>query len=178
MIKTFLRYGLYSATFIVALFAFNMWIGGFGTTMVAGYLTMVLALCFVYFGLRYYRDKQNNGVLSFGQGLKLGMLITLAPSIAIGLFDIVYIKYINPGFYDKYLAAELVKLKARVPADQYEAQAAALREQMANLSQPWADFLFMFAQVAAIGLIITVISTFILKRKQSEEAAYQFEAVK
>lgn len=171
MLKTFLRYGLYSAAFIVALFAFNMWIGRFGTTMVAGYLTMVLSLTFVYFGLRYYRDKQNNGILTFGQGLKLGMLITLAPSIAIGLFDIVYIKLINPGFYDKYLAAELVKLKARVPAAQYETQAAALREQMAALSRPWADFLFMFSQVAAIGLIITIISTFMLKRSAAKQPA-------
>lgn len=178
MIKAFLRYGLYSAIFITALFAFNMWIGGFGTTMVAGYLTMVLALTFVYFGLRYYRDKQNNGVLTFGQGLKLGMLITLPPSVCIGLFDIVYIKLVNPGFYDKYLNSELAKLKARVPASQYEAQAAALRAQVAALSRPWADFLFMFLQVAAIGLIITIISTFILKKRFSKDAGYSIGVAK
>ena len=173
MTKTALRYGLYSGAFIVALFAFNMWVGHFGTTMLAGYLTMVLSLSFVYFGLRYYRDKQNNGILGFGQGLRLGMLITLAPSVFIGFFDIVYIKFFNPDFYQKYTNQAVAQLKASVPPAQFEAKAAALREQMNFMSQPWVDFLFMFAQVAAIGLIITVISTFILKRSRAKTPAVQ-----
>lgn len=173
MTKTFLRYGLYSAAFLVALFSFNMWVGHFGTTMLAGYITMVLALSFVYFGLRYYRDKQNNGALSFSQGLGLGMLITLAPSIAIGLFDMAYIKFFNPDFYQKYTDQAVAQLKATVPADQFQAKADALRKSMAFMSQPWVDFLFMFAQVAAIGLIITVISTFILKKAPVQKRAIE-----
>jgi len=174
MTKTVLRYGLYSAAFLVALFSFNMWVGHFGTTMLAGYITMVLSLSFVYFGLRYYRDKQNNGVLGFGQGLKLGMLITLAPSIFIGLFDMAYIKFFNPDFYQKYTEQAVAQLKAGVPPAQFEAKAAALRESMAFMSQPWVDFLFMFTQVAAIGLIITVISTFILKRTAAKKPVLEF----
>lgn len=170
MKKTVLRYGLYSAAFLTAVFSFNMWIGGFGTTMTAGYITMVLSVSFVYFGLRYYRDKQNNGQLSFGEGLKLGMLITLEPALSIGFFDLVYIKVFNPDFYEKYEASELARLKTTTPAAEYGAKADALHKQIVFMSQWWVDFLFMFTQVAAIGLIITVISTFILKRKADEVA--------
>ncbi|HWB28221.1 MAG TPA: DUF4199 domain-containing protein [Chitinophagaceae bacterium] len=170
MKKAFLRYGLLSGAFIVVLFTLDMSVlGSFGVSEVAGYISIVLSLCFVYFGLRYFRDKQNNGVLTFGQGIKLGLLITLIPSTCFGAFDLVYVRFFNPDFYDKYTESQIARLKATVPAAEFETKAAAMREQMKFWSQPWADFLLMFLTVAAIGVIITVLSAFILKRKAAEK---------
>jgi len=166
MKKAVLRYGLYSGLFILVLFSLEMFVfKSFGQTEIAGYTAIVLSLCFVYFGLRYYRDKQNGGVLSFGQGLKLGMLITLIPSACFGFFDVIYSNVINPHFYDNYTEKMIAGLKKTAPADKFEAQAAAVRAQMKFWSQPWADFLLMFLTVAIVGLIITILATFMLKKK-------------
>lgn len=166
MKKAVLRYGLYSGLFILVLFSLEMTVfKSFGQTEIAGYTAIVLSLCFIYFGLRYYRDKQNGGTLSFGQGLKIGMLITLFPAVCFGFFDVIYSNVIDPGFYARYTERGIANLKATVPAGKFEAQAAAFREQMAFWSKPWADFLLMFLTVAIVGLIITILATFMLKKK-------------
>jgi hypothetical protein len=48
---------------------------------------MLLAMVFVFLGIRHFRDHENEGMLTFGQGLKIGVLIVLIPAVAFGLFD-------------------------------------------------------------------------------------------
>ena len=63
---------------------------------VAGYLTMLLAMIFIFLGIRHFRDRVNGGYLTFGQGLKIGVLIVLIPAVAFGLFNILYTEVLNP----------------------------------------------------------------------------------
>ena len=100
------RYGLYASLLILGLSAFSLFIlaksADYSTQEIAGYLTIALSMIFVYFGIRHYRDKVNGGVLRFGEGLKLGILIALIPSICFGLFDILYTQVINPDWSAEY----------------------------------------------------------------------------
>lgn len=175
MKKTFKRYGLYSGIAMIILYIVNLLVvslgAGYDIGEVVGYSAMVISLCFVYFGIRYYRDTQNNGLLGFGQGIKLGLLISLMPALCFGVADIIYVTLINPGFADKYEATMLQQLKASTPPAQFDAKAAALKEQMAFFKNPLGDFIVMFLTVMAIGLIITVISTFMLKRSTTKQQA-------
>src|SRR5262245_32135076 len=106
MKSTVFRFGLYSVIAIVALSAIEMFViepnVSFGSSEIAGYLIMLISMIFVFIGIKYYRDKENNGMLTFGQGLKVGVLIVLIPSVAFGLFDLLYTKVINPGWMDNY----------------------------------------------------------------------------
>src|SRR5258705_10395628 len=106
MKSTVLRYGIYTMLTIILLSAvhFFLVVPNFksANAEVAGYLTMLLSMIFVFAGIKHYRDKVNNGVLSFWQGLKIGALILLIPSVAFGLFDILYTEVINPGWMDNY----------------------------------------------------------------------------
>jgi hypothetical protein len=45
--------------------------------MAVGYLSMLISFSFIYVAVKNYRDKQNGGVISFGQAFKMGLLITL-----------------------------------------------------------------------------------------------------
>ncbi len=141
--------------------------------MVITYTAMVISLCFVYFGLRYFRDVQNGGTLSFWQGIKLGLLISLVPSVVFGICDVIYVTFINPHFAENYEASALQQLKASTPAADFPAKAAALKESMAFFKNPLGDFIMMFLNVIAIGLIITVISTFMLKRAAVKQATHE-----
>src|SRR4051812_21595851 len=46
-----------------------------------GYTTMVVALSMVFFGVKSYRDNYSGGTITFGQGAKVGLLITLIASL-------------------------------------------------------------------------------------------------
>src|SRR5688572_27171200 len=108
MKQTAIRYGMYSLLIMFVLSCVHFFILmktlDYYQMEIAGYLTMLLSMIFVYFGLRYYRDEKNNGILTFGQGLKLGTLIVLFPSIFFGLFDVFYVKVINPDWVNDALA--------------------------------------------------------------------------
>jgi Protein of unknown function (DUF4199) len=116
--------------------------------------------------MRQYRDKWNNGQLSFGQGLKVGILIVLIPSVAFGLFDLLYTEVLHPGWVDEYYAKYIERIKASTPPSQLEAALRKANNQKEMFSNPLIQFLLMSATVFIIGLIVTIISALTLRRRK------------
>ena len=52
----------------------------FDTSLFAGYASMLIAFSLVFVGIRNYRDKYNEGVISFGKAFKIGIMIVLIAS--------------------------------------------------------------------------------------------------
>lgn len=168
MKKTIQRYGIYGALTICILFLASLYFGknlSFGAQEVIGYTTMILSLSFVFFGIKHFRDKENNGTVSFGKALLIGVLISLITAFAFGLLDYMYVKFINPNFASEYYAASLEQLKATLPAAEFEVKKAELEAQKELFSSPIVSFLLMSATVTVIGFIISLISALILQRK-------------
>jgi hypothetical protein len=167
MKKTVLRYGLLSSLVIVILFLLSFMIfhdTNFAAQEVFGWASMVISLLFVFFGIKHYRDKENGGILSFGQGMKIGVLIVLIPALVFGVFDILYVTVINPGFMETYYQHSLTQLQQSLPAADFEKEKVKLQAQMDMFSNPVVNGLVMALTVFMIGLIVTVISSLILRR--------------
>lgn len=170
MNKTIVRYGLYSAAAMVLFFLgtylfFGNSPSNWTLQEVLGYLSMVLALSFVFFGIRHYRNNENGGQLNFAQGMKLGLLITLISSLAFGIFDSLYVKFFWPDFGDKYYAHLKEDMSKKISGAELQKALEELSSQKEMFSNPLALFGLMFITVFLIGIIITVISTLILKTK-------------
>ena len=114
--------------------------------------------------VRHYRDMVNGGFLSFGEGMKVGVLIVLIPSLLFGIFDILYTEVINPGWMEQYYVNYESKLKATIPADKLESALKYLQAQKEIFSNPFLQFLLMALTVFIIGLIVTIISSLTLKK--------------
>ena len=170
MQSTVFRFGLYATLAILALSAIHFFIvmpyASYETAEVAGYLTMILSMVFVFAGIRHYRDHANQGALSFLQGLKIGALIVLIPSVAFGLFDILYTQVLNPSWLDDYFNHAAEKLKASAPPDQLENKLKKLEEDKEMFGNPVYQFLLMAGTVFIIGIIATIISTLTLRRSK------------
>jgi len=54
--------------------------GNFDGNMWVGYASMLLAFSLVFVGVKNYRDKNSNGLISLARHLKLGLYITLISS--------------------------------------------------------------------------------------------------
>ena len=79
MKKTVIKFGLlaFLSGFILFGLPFFLGMGGdYDYGELIGYTAMVLSLLFVYFGIKHYRDKENNGKISFRKTILIGMLIT------------------------------------------------------------------------------------------------------
>ncbi len=119
------------------------------TNEVFGYATIIASLLFIYFGIKHFRDQQNEGKLSFKKGMVIGLLIAIFTALGIAIADYIYTAVIDPDFFAEY--AEMMKAKdpaAEVP--EFTSGQAAI---------------FMFAIVFVIGLTISLISSLILQRR-------------
>lgn len=142
----------------------------YGTSMLIGYASMLIAFSLIFVGIRNYRDKYNGGLISFGKAFKIGILIALiASTIYVVAWLIDYFFFI-PDFMDKYSAHELDKLKAS-GASQVEIDKEA--KEMANFARmyknPFFNAMMTYLEILPVGLIVTLISSFILKRKAKSQ---------
>ena len=170
MKKTALRYGLFSATVLIVLFIIGFLAFGsadaYEAQEILGYSSMVISMLFVFFGIKHFRDHVNGGHLSFGKGMKMGLLIIIIPSLAFGLFDLLYAYVINPGALDKYYDYQLSKMQASMTASEFNAERAKMESAKAMFSNPAVNFLVMTLTVFIIGVIASVISSLILRRNK------------
>jgi hypothetical protein len=120
----------------------------------------------VYVGIRNYRDKYNGGVISFGKAFKIGaMIVLIASTIYVVAWLIDYFFFI-PDFMEKFSAQELDKLKSS-GASQIEIDKET--KEMANFTKmyknPFFNAMMTYVEILPVGLIVTLISSLILKRK-------------
>ena len=136
-----------------------------------GYSAMVLVFSLVFFGVRNYRNKQLDGVISFGKALKTGIIITLIASTLYVIVWLFYYYLFIPDFIDKFVP-HVLKETARKGATPTElAETAKQMEQYREMyKSPFFVVLITYAEVLPVGLIVALISSFILKRKQKKES--------
>lgn len=168
MKSTILRYGLYGAVAICVLFLISWFVLDdlpFASQEVLGYVSMLLSLSFVYFGIKHYRDKENDGKVSFRSALVIGILISLITALAFGVLDVIYTEVLNPDFMAQYYDTAVENIKNSVPADALDAKLAELESQREMFSNPLFSFALMAMTVFVIGFIISLLSALILQRK-------------
>jgi hypothetical protein len=138
----------------------------FDTSMVIGYASMLIAFSLVFVGIRNYRDKFNGGVISFGKSFKTGMLIVLvASTIYVAAWLIDYF-FFMPDFAEKYAAHTLEQLKASgASPKEIEDEAKDMATFTTMYKNPFFNAMMTYAEILPVGLIVTLISSFILKRK-------------
>jgi hypothetical protein len=165
MKKVVLVYGVFAGIALIILsIILQMSLGEHN--MITGYVTMVLSLLMVFFGIKSYRDQHLGGRMTFGQGFKVGILITLIASVFYVVGWEIYSSLYMPNFMDDYAASTLKEMKAD------GASAAKISETMAEMEQwkemyknPLVRYGLVFLEIFPVGLLVTLISAAILKRK-------------
>lgn len=153
MKSTVLKFGSYGLIVGFIIFMLHLTLGidnlDYSTNEILGYVSIFLSLSFIFFGIKHYRDKINNGVISLGKAIAIGVLISLLVGLGIAIADFIYTKFIDPEFFDRY---------AEMMIEQGHA------DQVMEMTSTTAA-LFMLVLVTIIGFIISLISGLILQRK-------------
>jgi hypothetical protein len=153
MKQTVIKYGLYGLLTGFLIFTIHLVIGidnfDYSTNEILGYVSIFLSLSFIFFGIKHYRDQINNGIISMGKAIIIGVLISVLVGTGIAVADFIYTKFINPSFFSDYEKA----LTDQGKADE-------IFEMTSSIAA-----LFMFTLVTIIGFIISLISAIILQRK-------------
>lgn len=136
----------------------NIWIG---------YASMLLAFSLIFIGIKNYRDKYNNGIISFGKAFKTGLYISLIGSTVYVLVWLIAYYLFVPDFMDMY-SEQMMNQARRSGASQTEIDKTAM--EMAGYKEmyqnPLMVVLLTYAEILPVGLIVTLISALLLKRRR------------
>ena len=162
--------GLILAAFMVVVTAICYKNEDFESSMVLGYASMILAFSMSFVGVKNYRDRFNNGFVTFGKAFTIGLYITLiASTIYVLVWLIDYYLFI-PDFLDKYSAHVLreAKTAGASPVEMQEKvdEMGGYKEMYKN---PLLVILLTYTEVLPVGLVVSIISALILKRKSNQQ---------
>lgn len=132
------------------------------SSMIIGYLAMLITFSLIFVAVKTYRDKQNGGIISFLQALKMGLLIALiASTIYVITWACVYNLYL-PDFMDKYADS---MIKAAKPEELQTVTAEAQKYKEMYKNPLWFAF-FTYMEILPVGIIVSLITALLLKRKK------------
>jgi len=181
MKKTVLTFGLISGVIMTAM----MW----GTLpfmdrigpdrgMVIGYTTMVLSFMLVFFGIRSYRENFGGGTISFGRAFAVGILIVLVSSaLYVISWEILYFGV--PGFADKFNAMLIAQAQKKGGSpEQIQVAVQQMKDFLAMYQNPFKNAALTFIEPSPIGVIVTLVSALILRRRRIPRDAADQTAIK
>ena len=174
MKRTVLTFGLLSGLVISVLTSGSLLLSGrigSGHSMTIGYTIMVASFLLIYFGIRSYRDNNLSGRISFGQAFACGLLITLITTICyVATWEILYFNFM-PHFMDAYFAAQIHKVQsAGLDPVATAAQVAAIQHSQQLYQNPLVNLAYTFMEPFPVGLLITLISSAVLRRNTPAQA--------
>jgi uncharacterized membrane protein YagU involved in acid resistance len=117
----------------------------------------------IYYGIKYYRDEVNEGLLSLGEAVKMGLFIALVAGIIAALFGLLYNQVIDPGYMESQFEAMREGLEERGLSDEQIEQQMTFMNMLLN--NPVLTVAFTIVWTAILGLLKALIAGAILKKE-------------
>jgi len=169
MIRTALIYGTI-ATAIITLFFWlthTFWIeeNDFSMGEILGYVSMILAFTMIYFGVRSYRNLQPEQKISFGKAFLVGLAITIVASVWYVIGWMIYYQQ-NPEIMNSFFEQSIEQVKqGDLSTAEMQAKITEMEEFQASYQKPLVRIGFTLMEILPMGLVISLASALILKRK-------------
>src|SRR3954451_608675 len=162
-----LVYGLLSGLVVAGVIVAGLALGpdsGFHHSVWFGYLVMLVALTFIFVGVKRYRDVERGGVIKFLPAFLMGLAIAACAGIAYVCVWELYEASTGYRFMDEYIAA---MLRPRQAEGASAAELARMSVEMESMRASYANPLFripmVFLEIFPVGLIVALISAALLR---------------
>lgn len=154
--------GVISVVFSLMLYSLDMhYQGGFAVMGVS----LVLTIIFIVIGMMQFK-KANDGFMSFGQALKIGVGISLVGAVIGVIFNQILINFIDPDTMTKAFEYQREQLIAagQLSVEQIDAQ----MEMGKSFSTPVMQIAFGLIGSLFFGFILSLVPGLILKNSKPE----------
>jgi Protein of unknown function (DUF4199) len=138
---------------------------GFDKGAILGYTVIVASFLPVFFGIRAYRERAG-GPLTFGRGFTVGILITLISCACyVVTWEFIYFK-LRPDFWNEYTVYAVDKARASGATEQdVEKTRREMTAFKTEYDKPLVNAAYTFLEPFPIGLVVTLVSAGILRRR-------------
>jgi hypothetical protein len=161
-----LRYGLYTALGLT-IYTIIIQLAGLATNPAMGivgfFITAAILILGIVGGMREFRQ-QNEGYMSYGQGLGLGSLLAAVTGLISGVFTFFYLTFIDDSSLRVAMDAQREQMEARGMSDAEIDQAMAIAQRFASpgMTVFWSVLMMLF-----IGFILSLIISAIMKKERN-----------
>lgn len=159
--------GLIAAVLMAGVMAPLMHRNGFEYGLVIGYATIIAAMLPIFFGIRAYRETVGGGTISFGRAFLVGILISLiACFFYIVTWEIVYFGFF-PNFLDNWAVSQANQMRAQgASPEAINAAVKQITDMKVWYNNPFFNALATLVEPLPVGILITLISSLILRKKK------------
>lgn len=165
--KYALTYGLLSGFVIIVTMIAGITLSGSGSFFSSewfGYLVMLVALTFIFVGVKRYRDVERGGVIKFGRAFAMGLGIAVAAGVAYVAVWEVYLAMTDYKFMDQYIAGILrAREAAGASAEAIAAEMAKLEPMRVSYRNPLYRIAMTFMEIFPVGLLVSLVSAALLR---------------
>lgn len=167
LVRVTVRYGLIAGAIILLLMVAFFFLGQH-PLLVSPYLDFRIVLfgVFIFFSLKEYRDRYQNGILYFWQGM-IGSYILIFISMLVASIGILIFAQVYPDFVTTFIHNRLAALKA-MPQEEIDKVGKEMFDRIVAQT-PGVDAMYLaqayFGQGVVIGLFVSVIMSAILRKQ-------------
>lgn len=165
--KYALTYGLLSGFVIIVTMIAAIALSGTGSFFTSewfGYLVMLVALSFIFVGVKRYRDVDRGGVIKFMPAFLMGLGIAIAAGVAYVTVWEIYLALTDYKFMDQYIAGIMrARQAAGASAEAMAAEAAKLDEMRTSYANPLFRIPMTFLEIFPVGLLVSLVSASLLR---------------
>jgi hypothetical protein len=172
MMRTIFVYGAISGLVIICSMITGLLLAGGepghgSSSMLVGYLIMIVAFSAIFIAIKRYRDRQLGGVIKFPTAFALGLAITLVASLIYVAVWEIYLYSTDYTFMGDYAASILAQKEASGASGAELEQAAAEMDRMkAQYANPLFRLPMTFVEVFPVGLLISLVSAALLRNSR------------
>lgn len=130
-----------------------------------GHLIMIAIFILIFIGVRQHRNKERGGTMTFGQGFKAGLLMSLIASTIYVLTWLVYHYAFIPDFMEVYSAQVL----SQTPAEELADKTAEIEKYKEWYKNPLFVVLLTYVEILPMGILVSLISALVWKKRGKKE---------
>jgi Protein of unknown function (DUF4199) len=167
--RIILVYGVIAGVTVAVLMRIAMMLFPEGGTagVVAGFSSMIIALTFVFVGVKRYRDVELGGIIRFGKALGVGFgIAAIATCFYVAAWEL-YLFFTNYTFMDEYTRLALEQAKE---AGKSAAEIAALAKEMdgfkALYANPFSRMAVTAMEISPVAILMPLISAALLRNSR------------
>lgn len=135
---------------------------------VMGYLVMIVALSIIFVAIKQYRDKNLGGVIKFKTAFLVGLYISLiAGTIYVANWEIYMQTAGSDEFIEQYQTSMINNMKADGASEEDIQKQLEKNEYYKEMySNTFFRILITYSEILPVGLIISLLSAFLLKNSR------------
>lgn len=157
--------GVISSVLMILAMAFKDAIG-FEKGMLVGYTSMIISLSMIFFAIQSYKKNTGRQTLSFKESFKIGLWVTIISSLCYAITWMFVYHFFMPDYMQNYMNYEVEKMrKAGASAAKIQEYIASSNKMAEWFKNPIFVFLEAFLEPLPVGLLMTLVASFISMSK-------------